>query len=422
MSAFLALLQSNRNYRYTWFGQIVSEVGDHFNNIAVFSLVLARTGSGMAVSLVLLARGVAILAGGPIAGVALDRYDRKQIMIASDVFRAVIAVSFGFSLVYPATWLLYVLSALLFLASPFFTAGRSSILPRIASKAEIHTANSLTQTTMWTNLAIGTILGGSSVAQFGYEWAFVFNALSFLFSAACISRLRHPEGFRAAARTERHPVRDYLEGLRYIRSVPLFTGLVLLSIGWASGGGAAQVLFSLFGEKVFNKGPAGIGTIWGCAAIGLIAGGAFAHRIGPRLSFRGYLWTVSIAYFIHGLAYVVFSQMENYYWALFFIGFSRASVAVSSVLNVSQLLHHVDDAFRGRVFTTMETITWGFMMFSMTAAGILSDYWSPRAIGLWSGILSGSTAIFWSWAILAGKLPEPPKVEAEEEEVEMPGV
>jgi hypothetical protein len=71
-------------------------------------------------------------------------------------------------------WLLYTFSALLMIASPFFTAGRSAILPTIANKEEIHTANSLTQTTQWTNLTIGTFLG-ATVVGIGYEWAFTFQ-------------------------------------------------------------------------------------------------------------------------------------------------------------------------------------------------------------------------------------------------------
>ncbi len=414
MSAFTDLLRSNRNYRYTWFGQVVSEIGDHFNNIAVFSLVMSQTSSGKLVSGVLLARGLAVLAAGPLAGVWLDRLDRRRMMISSDVFRAVIAMSFGFCLVYPKIWLVYLLSALLMFASPFFTSGRASILPAIASKEELHTANSLTQTTQWMALALGTMLGGVSVTKFGYEWAFVFNAVSFLFSALCISQLSVKQGFRARseALTEdktMQPWQDYLAGLRYIRSIPLLLGITGLAVGWATGGGAAQVLFTLFGDKVFNRGPAGIGEVWGCAAIGLLLGGTIAHRIGPRLSYRAYKWTVASVYLIHGIAYVLFSQMRHYWAALLFIALSRAAIAISSVLNMTQLLRHVKDSYRGRVFSTMETASWGTMMLSMTACGWASDYYSPRDIGLWSGVVSALTAIPWSVAILMGKLPEPPR-------------
>ncbi|MCC6589157.1 MAG: MFS transporter [Bryobacterales bacterium] len=426
MSAFTSLLRDNRNYRYTWIGQIVSEVGDHFNNIAVFSLAMKMTGSGLVVSGVLLARGLAVLLAGPIAGVALDRYDRRNLMIASDLFRAVMAAGFSLCLLYPSVTLLYVLSASLMFASPFFTSGRAAILPTIASKQQLHTANSLTQTTQWTTLALGTFMGGTSVMQFGYEWAFVFNTMSFVISALCISRLRAPHGFRVApeALTEQRVVRpwhEYREGLRYLRSVPLLFGLALVGVGWATGGGAAQVLFTMFGEKVFNRGPAGIGEVWGAAAIGLLAGGTLAHRYGLKLKFSAYKWAISICYVIHGGAYVVFSQMENYPAALFFIGLSRAAVGFTSVLNMTQLLRHVSDQFRGRVFSTMETLTWATMMLSMTAAGLASDYFSIRTVGALSGILSSSTALWWAWAHMTGRLPEPPTVGVERDEVEVHG-
>src|SRR5438132_5585968 len=195
MPGFLGLLRENRNYRYAWIGQVVSEIGDHFNNIAVFSLALATTHSGLVVSGVMLSRAVPAVFAGPIAGVLLDRLDRKRVMIASDLIRALVALGFILTVRRHDTWLLYVLSGLLMFASPFFTSGRAAILPTIASKEELHTANSLTQLTQWTTVMIGSFLGGTSVAGFGYKVAFLFNAFSFLFSALCIWQLRAPRGF-----------------------------------------------------------------------------------------------------------------------------------------------------------------------------------------------------------------------------------
>ena len=190
MPGFYQLLRENRNYRYTWFGQIVSEIGDHFNNIAVFSLALHMTGSGLVVTGVMLSRALPAVAAGPIAGVLLDRMDRRRIMIASDLIRFVIALLFILCVGRNDTWLLYLLSGILMFASPFFTSGRAAMLPTIANKDELHTANSVTQSTQWTTTAVGAFLAGSAVMQFGYKIAFVFNALSFLFSALCISQLQ----------------------------------------------------------------------------------------------------------------------------------------------------------------------------------------------------------------------------------------
>src|SRR5579875_674655 len=121
MGEFLQLLRRNRNYRYTWIGQIVSEIGDNFNNIAVFALAMALTHSGMVVTGVLLARAVPAVTIGPMAGVLLDRFDRKRIMMASDIIRAFVALGFILAVTTHRVWVLYAFSALLMAASPFFT-------------------------------------------------------------------------------------------------------------------------------------------------------------------------------------------------------------------------------------------------------------------------------------------------------------
>src|ERR1017187_4359431 len=127
MTTLRALLRQNRNYRYTWMAQVVSEIGDYFNNIAVFALVMEKSGSGLVVTGVMLSRAIPAVLAGPVAGVLLDRLDRKRIMIASDLVRALLALGFVLTVHQPRPWLLYVLSAGLMFASPFFTAGRAAI-------------------------------------------------------------------------------------------------------------------------------------------------------------------------------------------------------------------------------------------------------------------------------------------------------
>ena len=427
MRDFLQLLRSNRNYRFMWMGQVVSEIGDHFNNIAVFALGMALTHSGIVVTGIMLARAVPAVTVGPLAGVVLDRFDRKRIMIASDLLRAIFALGFILTVHHQRTWVMYVFSALLMVASPFFTAGRSAILPTIASKEEIHTANSLTQTTQWITLTIGAFLG-ATVVTIGYVWAFSFNALSFIFSAWAIWHLRAPKG--TAFRVQRldltetevvRPWHEYREGLRYIRSIPLVMAIVLLAVGWATGGGAAQILFALFGDGVFHAGAAGIGALWGCAGIGLLIGGVIGNWVGRRLSFEAYKRTVFINYIVHGGAYVLFAQAPTFALALLFMAISRCAIAVNSILNYSYLLRTVDNQYRGRVFATMETLTWTMMMLSMMGAGIGSTHYSPRVIGMVAGFLSSSTAVFWGLANWTGHLPRPQQAGVEMTELEVHG-
>ena len=113
-------------------------------------------------------------------------------MIASDLVRAVIVLGFILTVHESRMWLFYLWSALLAFATPFFTSGRSAILPAITTAEELHSANSLTQTTGWATLSAGALLGGWGAAGFGYTAAFVLNSASFVFSAWCIWRMRVP--------------------------------------------------------------------------------------------------------------------------------------------------------------------------------------------------------------------------------------
>ena len=425
MTSFWSLLRHNRNYRYLWGGQVVSEIGDHFNSIAVLSLAYDLTQSGAVIGGIMISRTLPSILAAPVAGVVLDRMDRRRIMMASDWIRAVVAILFVLVLTHKQQWLLYLLSGLLTFASPFFTSGRSAVLPRITSKEELHTANAVTQTTGWLTLTFGTMLGGVSTMQFGYEWAFVANAMSFVFSGFAVWKLASARGFRAEREeVEAHKSQrgqfwsDFSESVHYIRSTPLILAILLAGVGWSTGGGAAQILFTLFGKGVYHAGSAGIGLIWGFAGIGLVLGGIVGHQLGARLSYRGYLHAVWINFLIHGLAYVGFSQ-ANLLAGITFIALSRMAMGTNNVQNRTMLLVHVPDRLRGRVFSMSEAMTNATMMVSMSLASIATISHGPREIGFVAGLLSTSTALPWAWATFTNKLPEPRREVVDEEPEEI---
>jgi hypothetical protein len=103
--------------------------------------------------------------------------------------------------------------------------------------------------------------------------------------------------------------------------------------------------------------------------------------------------------------------MQLYWAALLMMAVSRVGMATTSVLNNSELLRYTRDEYRGRVFSTLESVRWAVMMLSMAAAGIASQYWSPRTLGAVAGILSSLTAVYWAWADATGRLPQPPASE-----------
>jgi MFS family permease len=217
-----------------------------------------------------------------------------------------------------------------------------------------------------------------------------------------------PVGHTLGRPSRRHFWSDNIEGLRYIRHTPFVFAIGMAGVGWASGGGAAQILFTLYGEVVYRGGPAAVGWIWGSAGIGLVLGGVLALRISKGLSFRGYKNAISVLFAIHGISYVLFSQAPGIAWAIVFIMLSRIGMGANNVLNRNVLLTHVPDRYRGRVFTTVETMTQATMLLSLTVASVATKYIAIRTIGLVAGCLSASTALFWALANWTGKLVEPP--------------
>ncbi len=355
LSAFAELLRANRNYRFLWSGQIVSEVGDHFNNIAVMSLAMQHVNPGLVVTGVFLSRAVPMLAAGPIAGVLLDRMDRKRIMIASDMIRTLIA--FGFILSIHQRGHVAALSAerdadvrvAVFQRGTECDSAGDRNFGRTAHGEHDDADNVMGQPD---HRRVSGRDGDATGVRLGVRVSTRCRSLFRRCACRSCGAMADSGRSKVSTRGSKRVRCSIAKGWITFAAHRWCWGSLMISMGWASGGGAAQILFSLFGEKVFNAGPMGIGVIWGFAGIGLLIGGTIAYRLGKVLSFAGYKRTIAIAYLIHGGAYVLFSQMPTLAWACVFITLSRAAVAVSSVLNTSQLLHHVEDRYRGRVFAT----------------------------------------------------------------------
>lgn len=431
MAAVPQILRRNLDYRHLWLAQVVSEMGDWFNQVAVFTVALHFTGSAVAISYVLMSQTIPAVVIGPLAGVVLDRVDRRKALIVSDVVRAVVALGPILVTSPQRVWWLYPLTVLLASASPFFNAGRLALIPSITEANEILAANSVTQATHSTTLGIGSALAGLVIAPLGFRNAFLLNAGSFAASAFFISRISAHRAFaprreaKAARQTPTAPAaappaaaprpaasrrqawREYREGLRYIRREPLVLGLLLIGVGWATGGGAMQVLFSVFGDLVFHRGAFGIGMLYGAAGLGLALSAAAANWFGPRLSFSRYKQVIALCYLCYGTFYVLFSQERSYWMAVLLIGLSRYFIGTSSVLNLTRLMRIVPDSLRGRIFATNETMTLSTMLISMLVAGLATTRFGARDVALAAGLLSGSTAIWWSAANWLGKLREP---------------
>jgi MFS family permease len=190
------LLKGNANFRHLWSGQVVSEIGDWLNNIAVLALALELAGAarqGRAIAIYAIARHLPLFLFGPVAGVVVDRTDRRRVMIAADVARAVLAAGFLVAQQLSSLTAIYAVGASLFAVSAFFNAAKRATIPVIVTEAdELLGANSLSASTTAATIAVGSALGGLVATFISRDLVFVLNAATFLVSALMISRIRLP--------------------------------------------------------------------------------------------------------------------------------------------------------------------------------------------------------------------------------------
>ena len=323
---YRSLLKGNADFRRLWLGQVVSEIGDWLNNIAVLALTIQLAGigrEGIAVAVYAIARHLPLFLFGPLAGVVADRVDRRRVMIGADVIRALFALGFLLANRFASLPAIYVVGASLFAASAFFNAAKRASIPNLVrGPTELLSANSLSASTTAATIAIGSALGGILATFVGRNSVFVFNATTFLVSAEMIRRIRmstrkeetgrdETEGKPAVGRVtdpndpsmadreslmRRRPAvtriisrifLDFRDGLGYVRRTAILRAVFIVAGGWGLGNGVARALYSLFGARLgvataagFLERPTdfGISVLFVAMGLGGVLGAPLAKR------------------------------------------------------------------------------------------------------------------------------------------------
>ena len=254
MRSYWRLLRANRNLRCLWGAQIVSEIGDWFYTLAIYNLLLHLTGRASSVALALVLQVLPQTFIGPTAGVVNDRLPRKHVMIAADLGRMVIVFCMLFVRSREMAWLIYPLLVAETLLAAFFEPARNSVIPNIVAREDVVLANTLSSATWSVNLMLGSTAGGVVAALFGRDAVFIFNALSFLISAALILRMHfsepHAEGTHRFRLRELVDFSPMLAGIRYVRSQVRLRATILVKAGNLVIG-PSWVLFTVMGQREF---------------------------------------------------------------------------------------------------------------------------------------------------------------------------
>ena len=379
-TGYWELVRENASFRYLWFGQIASLLGDWFNLIASAALLAQLTGSGFAVGSLFAVRMLAPFLISPLAGVIADRCNRKHILILSDLFRAVTVC--GFLLVRDPqdVWLLYALTAVQLALGGFFFPARNAILPDIVSPRELGTANAINATTWSVMLAFGAALGGLVAGTWGIYPAFIIDALSFVVSAVILLGVQYrktPETPDALGRgLFETAVVQYLEGLTYLRNnrdilvTALHKGVSALV--YTQG---FQVVKVVVGRSLFPLGQAGgisLGLLFSATGLGT--------GIGP---IAARLWTADqpdrlrlalfVGYFLSALGLGISSLLINLETVLLGSLWAGVGGGIIWVFSTQLVLQSVPGKVRGRVFSTEYAIFTLLSTFGVTATGFALD-------------------------------------------------
>jgi predicted MFS family arabinose efflux permease len=399
---YVELVRRNRDFRLMWLGQVVSQLGDWFDTIALFTLVLRLTGSGRAVGLVLVARFLPSVVLGPLSGVFADRFNRRTLMIASDVGRALVVLGFLFVRRPEQVWLVYVLTVLQLGLSSFFEPARSAAIPSIVRERELVTANALSSVTWSAMLTLGAAFGGPVTAWFGTDAAFVIDSLTYVLSALLIASVRLP---RRPPREKRKltvskalGVSDTLEGLRYVRGRPRVLAVLLVKPAWGLGGGILTLL-PVFGEKVFpvaGSAAAGMSVLYFARGIGTAVGPLFVRRFYGETR-REMQRAIGVSFVIAGAFYISFGSSGSFALALVWLAVAHMAGSTLWVFSTVLLQATVEDEFRGRVFASELTLMTLAMAASNYATGEALDRFrvSPRVVTAAIGLFFILPGLLW---------------------------
>ena len=409
LSAYWRLLRDNRNFRLLWSAQIVSELGDWFYSVAIFSFLLDLTGSAQLVAFAFLMQVLPQTLTAPAAGAINDRLSRKRIMIFSDLARAVIVLSMLLVRSRGALWLLFVLLFCETVCWGLFEPGRSAVIPNIATPEEVPIANALGATTWSFIFAMGAGLGGIAAVSLGRNTVFVLNSLSFVASAALIRRMRFAEPHAE----NRPPLRwrdllDFSEialGARY-----MMRDRRLLAAVFVKGGiglmGANWVLLPVLGEKVFplrigamspqQAGTLGMSALFASRGVGAL-GGAFAAAGFGKNSPARLRWIILAGFLLTGAGYVALGTLAG---SLMIAGIcvmiAHAGGSACWTSSTTLLQQQTEDRFRGRVFSAESAfMTLTLAASSFVAGRMIDSSVALRTVAIATGLITLLPAALW---------------------------
>ena len=356
-AGYAELVRHNPNFRRLWIAEVVSLLGDWFNTIALYSLVSTLTGSPFALGAVFIFKMLPLGLASPVAGLIVDRFNRRRLMIGSDLVRAAIVLAFLVVDSAAEVPLLYLLITLQTAVGAVFEPARSASLPNVTAPRELLTANALSAATWSTMLAIGAALGGVATEWLGTDAVFLVDSGTYLVSALFVLRTVIPQrtereaAVRGAVALVRTAAARIVDGWRYLRHHPESGRIAFTKAAWSLGGGGMVYMLTLLGGAVSPTAQASaIGILFAVRGLGTGIGPILGRNLVPDS--RRWPAVMGGDILLSGVAYLVLSRLPFGWIVLLPILVAHAGSGANWVFANVLLQQRTDDRFRGRVFAT----------------------------------------------------------------------
>jgi DHA3 family macrolide efflux protein-like MFS transporter len=432
----------NQSFVALWLGQTISFIGDYFYWLAIPIMVERLTGSALQVGLSVIASALPMLLLGPVAGVFVDRWDRKRTMIVADVLRGSLVLVCLVVRTPDQVWIYYVVAFLMSSISRFFFPAQNAALPLIVrDRNDLLAANGLMQIVQTAGLLIGPALAGFAIGLWGEQVAFLVDSATYFVSAAAILTMTVPRTVAsrpaksersselAAVWTELWEGVVYLFGNRTMVGVLLCLGVVQLGIG------AINVIWVPFMQRTFGLGPEGLGAVDTAQGVGMALGGLmlgfvvgrFENRlsgrvlagwsivfIGAMIALMGLAPPFSLMNLLPGLAVegamadMSVGQRLLHMPLLLLLYSTLLGIALvpaqSALMTMMQLA--VPDLKRGRVGSALNALTTAAGLVSMAVAAASGEVVELRWIYVTAGVIVGGAGLV-GLAVLQEPEPQP---------------
>lgn len=431
---FLTVMR-NANFRNLWAGQLVSQVGDYFAFLAMLIIVSGfyedTQTTTLAVSGMMLASSLPRLLFGMLAGVFVDRWDRRMTMLVSDLLRVGLSLALVPAVMSQNLWAMYALGFMLSTVGTLFLPAKGAIIPSLVPKDQLIAANSLSQTTQFLSFLLGPALGSTTlaIAGEGNAWvAFVVDAASYVISAIAIWMIRVPKELTSPARvttavSEASAVRrvwdEMVVGIKLMFVNTTMSTLAVVFMVTMLGVGAVNVLWVVYLKMQFGYGEAELAWRFGlldiCFAVGMLVStaivGNFLSQLAPK-------WFIVVALIGAGVFIAPTGYIPDYaLLALLTLGMGVFVAPINT--GASTLMQIVvPNEKLGRANGGISTITESATVTSMSLAGFLGWLIGVPAVFLIGGLLCIAAGVL-AWVRLpALTLKDMPQAEVVEPERE----